>query len=171
MLSIMAFYLEAGQRVQLVLDRNTAAFIVRIFWLENRLLCSIYRDIFSDILCVIVSSFPLQLTIHLYRIQRLPSSAAVVNMVVTNNAISPTTTDRVLRSNHVEMRQQFHFKGTLMLWRRPDENMWKYYYTVMPCHIIQLESTGDTFHCNFALFYWENNGAWSWGHIMSPFML
>ncbi|KAL1258034.1 hypothetical protein QQF64_011278 [Cirrhinus molitorella] len=118
---------EAGQRVQPVLNKNTVASIVRSFQQENR------GKIFSA-----------------------EQEAAVVNMVVANNAIRLreireavvadqgifrninnvrlTTIDRILRRNHMAMKQLYRVpfqrksdvvKGARCQYVEQSEEMWK----------------------------------------------
>lgn len=73
------------------------------------------------------------------------------------NNVSLTTIDRVLRRNHVAMKQLYRVP-----FQRNSEVVKEarcqyvevriHCYTVMPCHIMQLHSTGVNLHNNFAFF-------------------
>ena len=56
------------------------------------------------------------------------------------NNMSVTTTDRILRRSHIAMKQLY----TVLFQRNSDV-----VYAVMPCHVMQSQSTGVTFHCHF----------------------
>lgn len=80
------------------------------------------------------------------------------------NNVSVTTIDRILRGNHMSMVQLY----TVTFQRNYDVvkearcqyvEVGKHYYSILPCHIMHLESSGVTFHCQYAFFYLEDNGA------------